>query len=460
MELSSDLARRSAVQDLVRDFYAPSSARSMDHKWTTIRRALSMWGLEPLPPTSAAIVALGAALKKGNYQSADSYLSLYRVRAEREGYPLDAAMARLIKDTVRSCNRGRGAPVRPMGLPFERLGDLLQVGEAAWSAEGPLGPGRAVLLGSWFMMREQELSTTRASLVTLREGQGGSASTISWSLPASKNDSEAAGVTRSHGCCCSASRSWLCPFHAVVDQLEMLKVRFPGQFRHGVPEADLPLFPTAEGGVVTKSGMTETIVAAADLLKVEKQTADGSERVSGHSLRVTGAQGLSRAGLDVWAIQLLGRWGSDAVLTYVRSVPLQKSAEWAKKVMANTLEHKLKEKGVEEHVAVASAHTSSCVGKMELNLSKELKEAREADAVQLMPHAASKFVRSARGAFHKVGLVDGRTATWSSACGWRFLPSEASVFVSDLPRDVHYKFLCAKCLGAERLARKAVLEGI
>ena len=448
------------MDDLIRGLYAPSSARPMDHKWNTIRRALAMWGLEPLPPTSSAIVALGAALKKGSYQSADSYLSLFRVRAEREGYVLDAAMLRLIKDTVRSCNRGRGTPIRPMGLLFDRLGELLRVGDSEWAAEGPVGPGRAVLLGAWFMMREQELATTRAALVTLREGRGGILPTVSWSLPASKNDTEAAGVTRSHGCCCSSERSWLCPYHAAKDQVVMLKVRFPSSFRQGVPDLDLPFFPTVLGGVVTKSGMTETIVTAAELLKVEKQTADGSERVSGHSLRVTGAQGLSRAGLDVWAIQLLGRWGSDAVLTYVRSVPLQKSAEWAQKVMANALENKMEEKVTEKAKAVTVAHASSCVGKVELDMTKELKEAREADMVRLTPPAASKFVRSARGAFHKVGLTDDGTSTWTSACGWRFSPSEATVFASDLPRDAHYKFLCAKCLGAERLARKVVLEGI
>ena len=448
------------MDELVRDLYAPSSARSMDHKWTTFRRALAMWGLEPLPPSAEAIVALGAALKKGSYQSADSYLSLYRVRAEREGFTLDAAMNRLIKDTVRSCNRGRGGPVRPMGLPFDRLGELLKIKPTEWTVEGPVGPGHAILLGAWFMMREQELATTRAVLVSLRKGQGGSTSTVSWTLPASKNDSEAAGVTRSHGCCCSSSRSWLCPFHAAVDQLSLLQARFPDRFRQGVPDEELPFFPTAQGGVVSKSMMVEVILCAADLLKVDKQTADGGERVSGHSLRVTGAQGLSRAGLDVWAIQLLGRWGSEAVLTYVRSVPLQKSAEWAQKVMTKALEDKLQEEPAQEGRAITGADPKSCVGMLEMDFSKELKEAREADAVRLTPHASSKFVRSARGAFHKVGLVDGKTATWTSACGWRFSPSEASIFVNDLPLDVHYKFLCSKCLGAERLARKVVLEGI
>ena len=148
MDLGTVSERRTAVNELVQGFYAPSWLRAMDHKWTTIKKALSMWGLSPFPPSAAVVVALGAALKKGNYQSAETYLSLYRTKAEREGYGFDAALSRIMKDTVRSCNRGRGAPMKPMGLPFERLGELLAYPEAKWAASEPLGHGRAVLLGS------------------------------------------------------------------------------------------------------------------------------------------------------------------------------------------------------------------------------------------------------------------------------------------------------------------------
>ena len=64
--------------------------------------------------------------------------------------------------------------------------------------------------------------------------------------------------------------------------------------------------------------MCDTIIHAAGLLRVPLVSADGSERVTGHSLRSTGAQGLAGRGLDPWAIQLLGRWGSDAVRLYLR----------------------------------------------------------------------------------------------------------------------------------------------
>ena len=70
--------------------------------------------------------------------------------------------------------------------------------------------------------------------------------------------------------------------------------------RQDVP--DLPMFPTAAGGTVTKASMTATIVKAAQLLNHPLQSEDGTQRVSGHTLRCTGAQGLAHLGLDTWTI--------------------------------------------------------------------------------------------------------------------------------------------------------------
>ena len=68
--------------------------------------------------------------------------------------------------------------------------------------------------------------------------------------------------------------------------------------------------------------MAKTIAHAATSLHVPLSAPDGSERVSGHSLRVMGAQGLARLGWDLWAIQLQGRWPSDVVKHYVRDAHL------------------------------------------------------------------------------------------------------------------------------------------
>jgi len=40
--------------------------------------------------------------------------------------------------------------------------------------------------------------------------------------------------------------------------------------------------------------------------------------ITGHSPRVTGAQCMALAGVSEWRIQIFGRWGSSAVLRYIR----------------------------------------------------------------------------------------------------------------------------------------------
>ena len=144
---------------------------------------------------------------------------------------------------------------------------------------------------------------------------------IPWSLPASKSDLRADGVERTHQCGCTGASSVGCPVCAMRAHLEFLRKAFPHQVVGGSFNEDFPLFPTEDGKVCTKEALAATMVAAAVFLDVPTESADGTEYISGHTLRVTGAQGLARLGLDIWAIQLFGRWGVDSVKGYVRLVP-------------------------------------------------------------------------------------------------------------------------------------------
>ena len=48
----------------------------------------------------------------------------------------------------------------------------------------------------------------------------------------------------------------------------------------------------------------------------------GDIRITGHSARVAGAKRMALAGMQVWTIQMFGRWGSSAILGYVREALL------------------------------------------------------------------------------------------------------------------------------------------
>ena len=69
-----------------------------------------------------------------------------------------------------------------------------------------------------------------------------------------------------------------------------------------------------------KVALAAAFFCEAGLLGVPAVPPDGSEAITGHSLRAPRAQGLYRLGLDTWTAQLFGRWGS-ATVAYAASVP-------------------------------------------------------------------------------------------------------------------------------------------
>ena len=226
-ELSTEAAQNLALAKLETDFYAASTSKSVKSRRACVAELLRSWGLPTFPVTPDSLWKLGASIKAGGYRSAASLLSQYRVDAERRGCTFDAQLSRLYADISRSCRRGLGPPVRAGALPMERLREL-SGDHAPFVREGPLGPRNALVVGSYWLLREAELSSLRAAMVTITPGPVPTAVLV---LPASKNDVEAQGVSRAHACLCgSGSPMPDCPVHAAWDQLWLLKRAFPQRF--------------------------------------------------------------------------------------------------------------------------------------------------------------------------------------------------------------------------------------
>jgi hypothetical protein len=318
------------MRALLTDVYAASARTAVDCRLKTAQRMLGQWGLVTPPITVEVVLALAASLKAGRYRSAKLYLSAVKLHSERMGFPTSDAVERHIKDATRSCERGQGGSRQAGALPFDRLAELPS-SPTPWVAGGPLGPAQLVLAGSWWLTREIELSNTRACHVSFAGSPSVPGQLVAtWCLPASKADPQAIGENRVHGCTCEHKTLHACPAHALFLQRGRLAQLFPGRFDdRGSPDPDLPLFPDHAGSPVGKDKVVGTIRSAAHLLGLPAFAADGEHLWTGHSLRVTGAQGLTRAGLELWALQLLGRWGSSAILGYVSSTPLASSHRWA-----------------------------------------------------------------------------------------------------------------------------------
>ena len=451
-------AREAAMREFVEDFSAPSTRRANEAKWRTIGRLLLPWGLGPLPVTAEVIVALGSSLKMGGYRSAEGYLHLLRVRAERGGQTIPPALDRLFKDAARSCARGLGPPVRPLALPLLRLGELPS-DDGPWSVGGPVGPRNLLIAGSWFLMRELEASTTRAALAVVSKEPLSGEEVVTWHLPASKNDQSALGAARTHGCCCRGAAGVGCPVCSIKAQHALLRRLFPQCWRDGAFAPDFPLFPTTGGVAAEKHAVAETIAAAARLLGCPAESADGSARITGHTMRITGAQGLARAGLDPWAVQLLGRWGSATVLQYIQEVPLERSSAWARQAVGRPLSEAVASTTPGALVAdltMAPSLPSAVVKGIQVALPAALDEACATDAAS-QPEDCT-YVESEKGFLHwappeppEFGLQ-----FWATACGWKFAASRAST-TKIFPDRKGYKFLCAKCFPALRSARKSAL---
>jgi len=141
---------------------------------------------------------------------------------------------------------------------------------------------------------------------------------VHWALPASKTDVQALGVSRSHCCLCSSHPHliMICPFHTAVAYLKILKNAFGANENFD----DFPLFPNGNGGPLTHSASVRLIRAAAAASGDSLAFQPG--RFGEHALRVSGAQFMSRVlFLDVYVIQLYGRWASKTVARYVQDCP-------------------------------------------------------------------------------------------------------------------------------------------
>ena len=82
------------------------------------------------------------------------------------------------------------------------------------------------------------------------------------------------------------------------------------------------LVPTPSGNKPKKQGWIKTLTEIAKAAGLKMHWENGALKHTGRSARPSGACHLAAAGVDLWRINIFGRWSSAACLKYVRSSPL------------------------------------------------------------------------------------------------------------------------------------------
>ena len=221
--------------------------------------------MAPYPLTVEHLQLLVSLLKRAELQVRWCVLERCEEPANSVGIPLVECFLEL-REGKRACERGIGPPQKCGALDMQKLADLA-VGVDPLCSGGPMFTREGTLCGSWWVMREVELSTARCMQVEFLKGCG----RCVFNLPITKTDPQALGKKRSES---------MCP-------VKVARKLYRGAVHHGpigahpIP-AMRPLWPSAGGQFITKSAATLTVQKLAALTVTDT-------RVTGHACRVTGA---------------------------------------------------------------------------------------------------------------------------------------------------------------------------
>ena len=340
------------------------------------------------------------------------------------GHPWTDLLQRVSQKCSRSALRGLAGPMRSDPFDLCRVFETACTMVTAVTDGGPMHIAPMIVCATFFMLREIEASGIQVADVTFGH------LSVTLSLPVSKVDWKAKGAKRTWQCICGSYD--ICPFHVMHEHMKNLTTN----------DELSPVFPANDGGFCTKTGVIETIRHVAQLSGQQVQDASGAWLLSGHTFRITGARALARMGLDAITIQLLGRWGSDAVLSYLAEAPL-----------AN-LGDKLKGTLSDNRLAQHSSSSSSChlasergiqwVGADEMmrehrNLKDQLESlarvfadlnrrttdlTEEVDGIALLTSERN----DQSGVVHRALIsLSTSPSSWVTMCGWKFAGKDHAI---------------------------------
>ena len=317
--------REESLNELHRNTYAATTTKSRDSRWRLWLQLTHAWDLDPLPLTVRSVNAVAASLRAGGYKSAKLLFSQARqqhVAETRTSVPPEVLLR--MSQVERAVERGRGPSKIKDSFFVEDVARITDTNtefpdSAAWSQYLRYRIDM-VIICCWWLLRGIEAAAVMFAQAWTEVTHSGRTAFIT--LPCTKTDIVGLCVTRSHPCSCQRSKT-LCPYHALRRHLDRMK-------ELGYTD-DSPLFPGRDGHPLQHHETTEIFrsVIHATGTVMTRVGPEGIllQRFCEHVCRVSGAQMLTRRGFPLDTVQLIGRWGSDAIKVYVQEAPLHRGDE-------------------------------------------------------------------------------------------------------------------------------------
>ena len=415
---------------------AVSSQESLIKTWTSFHVAWFGPSVEVLPLVLAKVYAICAMFRAGGYRSVENYLSKIKDLHIEKGFDWTVCLERAFRKSKRAVCRGIGPARQSAALDLDAAFKVLENRSAAPVCNrGPVGLRNLLVAGCFWMLRELEISCAKICHLKVDMDH----SWVDWTLPVSKTDVRALGKVRRWECVCSGDFSKPCPFHAIVDQLKILRSLHGG-------EDSSPLFPTLNGGFVDKRHVVTSIEFVAKLTGEALTGSGGVRRFGSHSLRVTGARLMAGMGISIVLIQLMARWSSEVVLRYVAEAPLQgMSGAYRKGLSTSAL-------GMfsEEVSRQLEAFKSEAVQDKRLihYLQQEVATLKAIEEVRVTDMGYIVNIESSVVHWPVVWAKDVVPMHWKTVCGWAFGFSRYEVSLV-LPAGAVF---CRGCSGQRNIA--------
>lgn len=208
----------------------------------------------------------------------------------------------------------------------------------------------------------------------------------------------------------------------------------------------------------SKIGWADTFQAIAAELGIPLHHPNGARIFTGHSARVTGARHLASTNVELWRIQLFGRWGSSVFLHYIQDAP---------NIQMQTL---ALESSASLSIQQAQAQLGSLLRQIEdikpqvARVQADMEHDCEAALGEIAPVSGSEpWVLNTSHAgklpralvWDKSIINDINPKSWRTRCGWNFASHSAdyTMYESHLGGPQHVP-KCLKCFPE----RKASVE--